>query len=117
MCAACTDLVLPLVDHLDYRVRQVAAWWLARRGISQAGLRDMLTRLSQPDSFLARNAADVLGEFGYAGSPSRRCRRRCRTRSSRREARAAMARALGPIGAADGVPGAAHAGAGDAGPG
>ena len=35
VCAGCTDMVLPLVDHLDSRVRQVAAWWLARRGTSR----------------------------------------------------------------------------------
>src|SRR3954469_20458935 len=35
VCAACTDMVLPLVDHLDYRVRQAAAWWLVRRAASR----------------------------------------------------------------------------------
>src|ERR1035438_681305 len=34
VCAACVDLVTPLVDHPDARVRQVAAWWLARRAVA-----------------------------------------------------------------------------------
>src|SRR5687768_16016627 len=32
VCAACLPMVSPLVDHPDARVRQVASWWLARRG-------------------------------------------------------------------------------------
>ncbi len=63
VCAACVDLVMPLVDHPDYRVRKVAAWWLARRGVSPQVQVAMLNRLSQSDSTAARNAADVLGEM------------------------------------------------------
>ena len=61
VCAACTDMVRPLVDHPSYRVRQAAAWWLARRGTSREVYVDMLNRLAQPDSVLARNAADESG--------------------------------------------------------
>lgn len=63
VCAACVPYVLPLIDNDDAGIRQVAAWWLARRGSSRQVFRDMLTRLGQPDSLKARNAADVLGEF------------------------------------------------------
>ena len=63
MCAACVDSVLPLVDSGDAGVREVAGWWLARRGSGRQVFRDMLTRLGQPDSVKARNAADVLGAF------------------------------------------------------
>ncbi|MEO5769553.1 MAG: HEAT repeat domain-containing protein [Polyangia bacterium] len=63
VCAACVPYVLPLIDNDDAGIRQVAAWWLARRGTSRQVFRDMLTRLGQPDSVKARNAADVLGEF------------------------------------------------------
>jgi HEAT repeat protein len=63
VCAACVPYVLPLIDNDDAGIRQVAAWWLARRGTSRQVFRDMLTRLGQPDSLKARNAADVLGEF------------------------------------------------------
>jgi HEAT repeat protein len=65
VCAACVRYVLPLVDSNDAGIRQVAAWWLVRRGSGRQVYRDMLTRLSQPDSLKARNAADVLGEFAY----------------------------------------------------
>lgn len=96
VCAACSDLVTPLVDHLDYRVRKVAAWWIARRGINKQVYVAMLGRLSQPDSFLARNAADVLGELGYAGAvPALSAAMSNPIYSA--EARAAMARALGTI--------------------
>jgi HEAT repeat protein len=68
VCAACVDLVTPLVDHPDARVRTVAAWWLARRAVSKSIQVQMLNRLSQPDSTAALNAADVLGEFHYVSS-------------------------------------------------
>ena len=97
VCGACTDLVVPLVDHLDYRVRKVAAWWIARRGVSKEVYVNMLGRLSQPDSFLARNAADVLGELGYAGAVPALSAALSNPIFSA-EARAATARALGSIG-------------------
>lgn len=96
VCAACTDLVLPLVDHLDYRVRKVAAWWLVRRASSRAVYVSMLNRLAQPDSVKARNAADVLGEFGFPSAiPALGAALSNPIFSG--EARAAMARALGAI--------------------
>jgi hypothetical protein len=97
VCAGCTDMVLPLVDHLNYRVRQAAAWWLARRGTSHQVYVAMLDRLSQPDSLKARNAADVLGEFKYASSvPALGAALSNPIYTG--EARAAMAQALGAIG-------------------
>jgi hypothetical protein len=97
VCAGCTDMVLPLIDHSSYRVRQVAAWWLARRATSRRVYVDMLTRLSQPDSLKARNAADVLGEFNYdAAIPALGAALSNPIYTG--EARAAMARALGAIG-------------------
>ena len=61
LCGACVQMVTPLVDHEDMRVRTVAAWWLARRGLRSELAVQMNNRLAQPDSRLARNAADVLG--------------------------------------------------------
>jgi HEAT repeat protein len=96
VCGSCTDLVKPLIDHNDQRVRQVAAWWLARRAVSRQLRVDMLTRLSQPDSTAARNAADVLGELHYASSiPALGAALSNPIYTG--EARAAMARALGTI--------------------
>jgi HEAT repeat protein len=97
VCAACTDMVFPLVDHPSYRVRQAAAWWLARRGASRQVYLSMLNRLSQPDSALARNAADVLGEFRAASAiPALSAALSNPIFSG--EARGAVAHALGQIG-------------------
>ena len=61
VCVSCVDMVKPLIDNQDQRIRQVAAWWLARRGVARQVRVEMLNRLAQPDSVAARNAADVLG--------------------------------------------------------
>ena len=96
VCAACVDLVMPLVDHPDARVRRVAAWWLARRAVSTQLQVSMLNRLSQSDSTAARNAADVLGELHSPSSvPALGAALSNPTFSP--EARAAMAQALGTI--------------------
>jgi HEAT repeat protein len=96
VCASCTEMVMPLVDHLDYRVRRVAAWWLVRRATGRDVYVAMLNRLSQPDSVKARNAADVLGEFGYPSAiPALGAALSNPIFSG--EARAAMAKALGMI--------------------
>ena len=68
VCVSCVDMVKPLIDNQDQRIRQVAAWWLARRGVARQVRVEMLNRLAQPDSVAARNAADVLGEFHYVSS-------------------------------------------------
>jgi len=91
------DLVTPLVDHPDYRVRRVAAWWLARRAVAKQVQVQMLNRLSQPDSTAALNAADVLGELHYVSSiPALGAALSNPTFSG--AARAEMAMALGTIG-------------------
>jgi HEAT repeat protein len=96
VCGSCVDLIKPLVDNSDAEIRQVAAWWLARRAVSREVRVEMLNRLSQPDSTAARNAADVLGEFHYVSSiPALSAALSNPIYSG--EARAAMARALGNI--------------------
>src|SRR5690349_6157162 len=62
-CAGCVDLVTPLIDHQDASVRQVAAWFLGRRGYSNVIRQQMYARLTDVDSVKARNAADILGEM------------------------------------------------------
>jgi HEAT repeat protein len=63
VCPQCVRLVRPLLDHPDQRVRQVAAWWLGRRGL-QSDLYDTMNgRLMGSDPIAARNAADVLGSL------------------------------------------------------
>ncbi len=96
VCGACIDMVKPLVDNPNYKVRQVAAWWLARRAVARTVRVEMLTRLSQPDSTAARNAADILGELHTVTSiPALGAALSNPIYSG--EARAAMARALGTI--------------------
>jgi HEAT repeat protein len=96
VCGACVDLVKPLVDNPNQKVRQVAAWWLARRAVARQVRVEMLTRLSQPDSTAARNAADVLGEFHTVSSiPALGAALSNPIYSG--EAREAMAKALGNI--------------------
>jgi HEAT repeat protein len=68
VCMSCVDMVTPLIDNQNQEIRQVAAWWLARRGVARDVRVQMLNRLGQPDSIAARNAADVLGEFHYVSS-------------------------------------------------
>jgi hypothetical protein len=103
VCASCVDLVMPLIDHRDAKVRQVAAWWLSRRGISGTVMTSMIVRLSQPDSLAARNAAEALGEFATPRAiPALSAA--LSNPAYNAEARAAMARALGTIGRQAGRP-------------
>jgi len=96
VCVSCVDMVMPLLDHNNQGIREVAAWWIARRGVARTVRVQMLTRLGQPDSVAARNAADVLGEFHYVSSiPALSAALSNPTFSS--EARAHVAAALGRI--------------------
>ncbi len=62
-CRACIELVMPLIDDRRIEVRDVAAWWLAKRAI-RTELRDaMIGRLISGGTISARNAAEVLGRF------------------------------------------------------
>jgi len=61
VCPSCVSMVRPLLDHGDVRVRQVAAWWLSRRGLKGQLVKEMSGRLAGTDAPRARNAADVLG--------------------------------------------------------
>jgi hypothetical protein len=96
VCLSCVNMVRPLIDNNDQGIRQVAAWWLARRSVARDVRVEMLNRLGQPDSVAARNAADVLGEFHYVSSiPALSAALSNPAFSS--EARAHMAQALGQI--------------------
>ena len=96
VCVSCVGMVMPLLDNQDQGIRQVAAWWIARRGVVRTVRVEMLNRLGQPDSVAARNAADVLGELHYPSSiPALSAALSNPLFSS--EARAHMAQALGRI--------------------
>jgi len=110
-CEACVKMVRPLVDHEDGRIRRVATWWLARRGLRSELFVEMALRLAQPDSALARNAADVLGSLRHpmAQEPLGAA---LNNPLFDAEARASMAAALGRIGdpaAAPALKSATHA--------
>src|SRR6478735_7716198 len=53
-------VVLPLVDHDSWRVRDAAGWWLTRRGVRTQVIASMTARLQGADPVAARNAGDVL---------------------------------------------------------
>jgi HEAT repeat protein len=102
MCVACAEPVMELLDHDDYRIREVAAWWIARRPVLKAEVRDLATaRLYADDGVLARNAADALGTFRHPGAlPA------LRQATTRQDfpamTRAAAVQAIGTIGAPEG---------------
>ena len=34
VCVSCVDMVMPLLDNNNQGIREVAAWWIARRGVA-----------------------------------------------------------------------------------
>lgn len=97
-CAGCVDLIVPLIDHQDPAVRDVAAWWLAKRPLRREIRDQMYERLTRGDTKSARNAAEVLGRFGHAEAlmPLEIA---MHDDALGDEARAAAAKAVGTIGA------------------
>lgn len=62
VCGECATMVIGLTDHDDYRVREVAAWWIAKRPslanqVATGFKQDLVTG----DAAHVRNAADYLG--------------------------------------------------------
>jgi HEAT repeat protein len=101
-CGSCVEPVMALIDSEDYRVREVAAWWFARRPAQKTELIDVATaRLYADDSVLARNAADVLGTFRLKSSLPVLAMAAARTDLAP-EARVAAVRAIGTISHPDG---------------
>ncbi len=63
----CMSMVMDLLDHDEYRIRQVAAWWFARRPAQMKEIATMANAwLAVGNSTEARNGADILGTIGYA---------------------------------------------------
>jgi HEAT repeat protein len=103
VCPRCVPMVRPLLDHPDQRVRQVAAWWLGRRGLRNDLYDSMSARLTGGDPIAARNAADVLGSvrMRLAIAPLGTL---VADESRDPQARGAAARALGRIGDISALP-------------
>ena len=104
ICEDCVDIVTRLTEDPRLAVRDVAAWWFARR----PGLKDMLVtqfvgELPHGDTIKVRNAADFLGRTRtFTALPQ------LRTAIQRpdlgTEARLALVRAVGYMGHTGGNP-------------
>jgi HEAT repeat protein len=103
MCEECVGLVTNLLEDNRYEVREVAAWWFAKR----PGLKDMLAEqfteeLATGGTIKARNAADFLGRTKtYKSLPTLRA---AISRDVGAEAKVAMVRAVKYMAHKDGSP-------------
>jgi len=101
-CVSCIDTVAPLVDHQSPKVREAAAWWLARRGVRD-DVRDMaLARLKGNDPTLALHGAELLGTFRHVEAVPALSAYLAAPLDA--QSAAAAATALGNIGHPSGVP-------------
>jgi HEAT repeat protein len=68
MCEECLDTMIALTEHPRYEVREVAAWWFAKRpGAAKIMVSQFKDDLALGGSIQVRNAADFVGrirEFG-----------------------------------------------------
>jgi len=97
------DVVLPLVDHDSWRVRDAAGWWLARRGVRTEVIAKMTARLTASDPVAARNAGDVLAAMrDYTTVPALQAYLQ---RPLDEDSGVAAARAIGTIGHPTGITG------------
>jgi HEAT repeat protein len=100
--AGAINVVLPLVDHSSWRVRDAAGWWLTRRGVRTQVMADMTARLSGSDPVAARNAGDVLAsmrDFSTLPALSKYL-----TAPLDEESGVAVAKAIGSIGHPSAIP-------------
>lgn len=98
ICGGCIGTVMDLLEDDRYEVREVAAWWFARRPVQKAELNLRgLAALDGNDSIAARNAADMLGAFEHPQAVEALTRAATRPDLSA-EARQHAVRALGTIG-------------------
>jgi hypothetical protein len=97
VCGSCIDVVMDLLDHDRYEVRQVAAWWFAKRPeLAREVKARSYDDLRGGDARLIRNAADFLGTQRGKDAVSALATAAAR-RDITPEARAAVVRALGTI--------------------
>jgi HEAT repeat protein len=97
VCGGCIDVVRELLDHPRYEVREVAAWWFAKRPALAEVIRTRsLADLVGKDSEQARNGADFLGTLRNRTAVPALSTAAVRTDLSA-EARLHIVRALGTI--------------------
>ncbi|MFN0253256.1 MAG: HEAT repeat domain-containing protein [Kofleriaceae bacterium] len=108
MCPDCVPIVTNLLEDNRYEVREVAAWWFAKR----PGLKDMmvpgfLQDLESGNTIAVRNAADFLGRtMTYTSLPALRDAIK---RDVGAEGKLAMVRAVKYMGHRSGNPVLVHA--------
>ncbi|MGN6105394.1 MAG: HEAT repeat domain-containing protein [Kofleriaceae bacterium] len=96
-CPDCIQLVTNLTEDARYQVREVAAWWFAKRPAMKKMLAEQFdAELLTGDSVAVRNAADFLGAtVTYTSLPNLRAAIR---RDVSPEAKLAMVRAVERLG-------------------
>lgn len=93
LCADCVNIVTALTEDSRYPVRQVAAWWFAKRPGSNKIMVAQMKDDMALDSIHVRNAADYLGTVKqYDALPLLRS---AMTRGLTTEAKLAVVRAVG----------------------
>jgi HEAT repeat protein len=69
MCEECIDTMVALTEHSRFEVREVAAWWFAKRpGSAKIMVGQMKDDLALGNSIKVRNAADFVGRIRNFGS-------------------------------------------------
>ena len=101
-CGECVQLVTNLTEHDRYEVREVAAWWFAKRpAMAKLLAQTFVTDLGNGGSIAVRNAADFLGAtITYTALPQMRAAILRTDINS--EARLALVRAVKWMGHKDG---------------
>ncbi len=68
-CTDCVQTVTNLLEDNRYEVREVAAWWFAKRvALKEVMAQQFITELANGNSIAVRNAADFLGATVYLKS-------------------------------------------------
>ncbi len=104
MCEECIQIVTNLTEDSRYEVREVAAWWFAKRpGLQKMMAAQFVEDLATGDSIKTRNAADFLGRtVTYTSLPTFRAAIHREGLSA--EAKVAIVRAIKFMGHRDGNP-------------
>jgi len=95
MCEECLDTMVALTEHSRFEVREVAAWWFAKRpGTAKIMVSQMKDDLALGSSTKVRNAADFVGRIrNFASLPDLEAA--LRRADVNAEAKVAIVRAVG----------------------
>jgi len=103
ICEDCVQLVTNMTEDSRYAIREVAAWWFAKRPAMQKQLAELFVAdLASGGSVKVRNAADFLGRtVTFTALPSLKA---AIQRDVDAEAKLAIVRAVDYMGHRDGAP-------------